>query len=285
MAEAEKMLAASSKGGFFRSLFGSSSNKEEVAETFVRASNCFKMAKAWNLAGSALEKAAEAYAEASDMQYEVASKYSDAAKAYKNTDPDRAIAAYDKACSYYSDSARFQQCARIKKDVGEMYEGRGNNAEALKAFTEAADFYEMDNASSNADSMRIKVAAFSALAGKYEQAATMYEKIAENALGNKLLKYGAREHLLRAGLCRLCMSDVVGAQRALERYDELDPSFSTSREGRLLEAVVRAVDEGDVEEFSNQVYEYDSLSRLDQWKTSILLKIKNNINVDSEDLT
>ncbi|PXF43913.1 Alpha-soluble NSF attachment protein [Gracilariopsis chorda] len=284
LAEAEKKVAA--RSGFFKSLMGlSSSNKEEAAEMFVKAANCFKLAKAWTKAGTALERAAETYADISEMQYEAASKYSEAGKAYKNVDIKKATHAYENAVNLYSDAARFQQCARLKKEVAEILESENQNAAALDAYNAAADFYDMDDAKSNANSMRIKAASLNALEGKFAESADMFESIAQNALGSNMLKYGAREHLLKAGLCRLCISDVIGAQRAVESYDSMDPTFATSREGKLLQAVVKAVDEGDVDAFTNHVFEYDSLSKLDEWKTTILLKIKNNIKADEDDLT
>lgn len=284
MAEGEKKLAA--RGGFFRAMMGMSSGaKEEAAETFVKAANCYKLAKAWAEAGNALEKAASTFAEMSDMQYEAAAKYSDAAKAYKNVDVNKAVEAYESSITFYTDAARFQQCARLKKEVAEIYEAEQNDQSALDAYISAADFYDMEDAKSNANSMRVKVAMLSAKAGKYAEAADLYEAIAENALASNLLKYGAREHLLRAGLCRLCLSDLIGAQRSVEKYSSMDPTFASSREGKLLEAVVAAVDEGDAEAFTNHVYEYDSLSKLDEWKTSILLKIKQGIKAEEDDLT
>lgn len=266
-------------------LGGSSASQEEAAETYVRAANCFKLAKAWSQAGAAFEKAAAAYAAASDLQYEAASRYADAGRAYKNADAARAVAAFERAVAMYTDAARFQQCARFKKEVAEIHEAEQDTQKALEAYVAAADFYDMEDAKSNANSMRIKVAMLSATAGKYAEAAELYESVAKNALGNNMLRYGAREHLLRAGLCRLCLADIVGAQRAVEKYGELDPTFASSREGKLLENVVAAVDEGNVEDFTNHVYEFDSLSKLDEWKTSILLKIKNSIKADEDDLT
>lgn len=282
--EAQKLLET--KSSFFKSIFGgSSATKEEAAETFVKAANCFKLAKSWSMAGEAFERAADTYQDISEMQYEAASKYGDAAKSYKNVDGMKAVAAYEKAITLYTDSARFQQCARMKKEIAEIYEGNRDVSEALEAYIAAADFYDMEDAKSNANSMRVKVANLSAEIGKYAEAADLFEQIAVVALESNLLKYGARAHLLRAGLCRLCLSDLIGAQRAVEQYGKMDSTFSSSREGRLLEAVVKTVEEGDVEAFTNHLYEYDSLSKLDEWQTSILLKIKNSIRADDDDLT
>lgn len=37
------------------------------------------------------------------------------------------------------------------------------------------------------------------------------------------------------------------------------------------------MEEGNVDSFTNAVKEYDSISRLDQWYTAILLKIKKSM--------
>lgn len=285
IAEAEKKLAT--KPSFFKSLIlgGASAPREEAAETFVRAANCFKLAKAWNLAGNSFERAAEVYDGISELRYEAASKYADGGKAYKNSDSTKAVAAFEKAIQKYVDSARFMQSARYKKEVAEIYEGNQDSEAALQAYMEAADFYVIEDSKSNANTMRIKVATLSAATGKYAQAVQLYEEVAKISLASNMLKFGAREHLLRAGLCRLCLSDIIGTQRAVEKYGEADATFLSSREGKLLEAVVKAVDEGNVEDFTNQVYEYDSVSKLDEWKTAILLKIKNDIKNEEDDLT
>lgn len=288
MAEADK-LQHGARSGFFRAIFGSSSNtKEDVAETYVRAANAFKLAKSWTYAGAALEKAASTYVGIKDMQYDAASRYADAGRAYKNVDAKKAVPTLEKAIEIHADGARFQQCARLKKDVAEIHESFNNTTAAMEAYAAAADYYDLDDAKSNANSMRVKVAALYALNGEYVQAADLYESIAQTALTNNLLKYGAREHLLRAGLCRLCQGDIVGAERAVESYAGLDSSFPTSREGRLLSDIVTAVNDVDIEAFTNLVYEYDSISKLDDWKTTILLKVKNQIKADGgaeDDLT
>lgn len=284
VSEADKLV--NTRSSFFKSLFGPSTSKEDAAEMYVRAANTFKLAKSWTNAASAFEKAAATYATCADLKYEAAAKYTDAGKAYRNVDPKKAIRPFESAVQLHSEAARFQQCARLKKDLAELYEAERDNASALDAYSAAADFYDMDDAKSNANTMRVKVASLNALAGNYGDAAETFESIAQSALTNNLLKYGARDHLLRAGLCRLCMSDLIGAQRAVEKYNSMDSSFSSSREGRLLDAVVNAADEGDVDAFTNHVFEYDSISKLDEWKTSILLKIKNTIKAEDEpDLT
>lgn len=283
--EGEKLLAT--RTGLFQKLFGgSSSAKEDAAEKFAQAANAFKLAKAWSMSAKAFEKAAIVYEDLPDLKYEAASKWSDAAKSYKNVNTKSAIGPYEKAIEHYAGNARFQQCARLQKDLAELLETDLSDREAaIDAYKKAADYYDLDDSKSNANSMRLKIASLTALSGDYVQAAEIFESVAQSALSNNLLKYGAREHLLRAGLCRLCMSDSIGTQRAIETYAGMDSSFPSSREGRLLQAVFDSVEEGDAEAFTDHVYEYDSVSKLDDWKTTILLKIKTDIKAADEDLT
>lgn len=48
-----------------------------------------------------------------------------------------------------------------------------------------------------------------------------------------MLKYSAREYLFRAALCHMCI-DMLDAQRAIEKYSQMLPSFEDSREYTLL---------------------------------------------------
>jgi len=62
--------------------------------------------------------------------------------------------------------------------------------------------------------------------------------VASSSLESSLLKYSCKEYFFRAALCHLCV-DVLNAQHALERYQELCPAFQDSREYKLLK--VRSV--------------------------------------------
>lgn len=48
-----------------------------------------------------------------------------------------------------------------------------------------------------------------------------------------------------------------------------------TRECKLLQDLGGAVEECDIEVFTDAVAEYDSVSKLDKWKTTLLLRIKN----------
>ncbi|XLT12528.1 hypothetical protein HN51_058218 [Arachis hypogaea] len=64
---------------------------------------------------------------------------------------------------------------------------------------------------------------------QYQKSIDIYEAIACQSLNNNLMKYGVKGHLLNAGICELCKGDLVAINNALERYQELDPTFSGTR--------------------------------------------------------
>lgn len=88
-----------------------------------------------------------------------------------------------------------------------------------------------------------------------------------------MLKYSAKEHFFRASLCHLCI-DALNAQHAVAKYEEQYPAFGDSREAKLIKTLVSEIENADVEAFTEAVKAYDSISRLDTWYTTMLLRVK-----------
>jgi len=63
----------------------------------------------------------------------------------------------------------------------------------------------------------------------------------------------------------------------VKKYEEMFPSFSDTRECKLVKTLIDKINEQDVEGFTEAITDYDSISRLDQWFTTILLRIKKQI--------
>ena len=76
---------------------------------------------------------------------------------------------------------------------------------------------------------------------------------------------------------------MVATTRALSSYRDLDPTFASTREHQLLVDLTEAVEAGDQEVFADKLFQFDSLSKLDKWKTTILLRVKEGIESREED--
>ena len=61
----------------------------------------------------------------------------------------------------------------------------------------------------------------------------MRRQVAATSLESSLLKYSAKDYFFRALLCHLCI-DVINANNALARYQEMYPAFQDSRECKLI---------------------------------------------------
>ena len=119
--------------------------------------------------------------------------------------------------------------------------------------------------------------------GEYQKAISNYERIAKTSITNNLMKWSVKEYFLKAGICHLANNDTVATNRALESYRDLDPAFTQTREHQLLVDLAEAVEEGDQEKFADKLFQYDQMSKLDKWKTTLLLKVKDNIQSQEED--
>ena len=71
---------------------------------------------------------------------------------------------------------------------------------------------------------------------------------------------------------------MIGAKKAFERYSSIDFTFSSTKEYGLLNDIAEAMEKGDLESFSDVVTKFDKTNVVDEWKTKILLKIKNSID-------
>ncbi|XP_064984048.1 alpha-soluble NSF attachment protein-like [Musa acuminata AAA Group] len=271
--KAEKKLAG---WGIFGSKY------DDAAELFDKAANCFKLAKNWDRAGTVYIKLANCHLKL-DSKHEAASAYVDAANCYKKISVQDASQSLSQAVKLFLEIGRLNMAARYCKELGELNEQEQNLEKAMDYFEQAADLFQSEEVTTSANQCKQKVAQFAAQLEQYPKAIEIYEAIARHSINNTLLKYGVKGFLLNAGICQLCKNDVVAVTNALERYQELDPTFSGTREYKLLADLADSMDEGDVVKFTNALQEYDSMTRLDPWKTTLLLRVKNAIKAKEEE--
>ncbi|XP_017786060.1 PREDICTED: alpha-soluble NSF attachment protein [Nicrophorus vespilloides] len=275
IAEAEKKLNSSKS--FFGSLFGGSTKVEDAVECYQRAANLFKMAKNWASAGSAFCEAANLHSKAGS-RHDAATNYVDAANCYKKSDIEEAVNCLLRAIEIYTDMGRFTMAAKHHQSIAEMYESDCVNLErAVQHYEQAADYYRGEENNSSANKCLLKVAQYAAQLENYDKAITIYQDVAMSSLESSLLKYSAKEYLFRAALCHLCV-DILNAQHAMERYIQMYPALQDSREYKLIQTLIEHMEDQNVDGFTDAVKDYDSISRLDQWYTMILLRIKKTLN-------
>lgn len=251
-------------------------------DCYLRAANLFKMAKKWAQAGQSFCSAAQLHAKAG-VKHDAATNYVDASNCYKKCDPNEAVSCLLRAIEIYTDMGRFTVAAKQHQNIAELYETECVDlTRAMQHYEQAADYFRGEESTSAANKCMLKLAQYAAQLEHYDKAIQIYEQIAKSSLDNSLLKYSAKEYMFRAALCHLCV-DALNAQHALEKYCSLYPAFADTREYKLLKELIEHLEEQNVDAFTDAVKNYDSISRLDQWYTAILVRIKKQIT-SSEDL-
>lgn len=251
---------------------------------YVQAANVFRIQKDGRAAGQAFEKAAAAQQKC-DSKDEAANTLVEAFKSYKQTDPEDAVRVLKQSIQLFTLRGQFRRAANYQMDLGGIYEKELNNpSEAIAAYDTAGEWYFQDQAEALANKAFLKVADLAALSGNYEKAINRFDHVAKASLNNNLTKWSLKDYFLKAGLCRLAEQDTVAAENAVSQYIDWEPSFATTRECLLLQDVITCVKDGDPEALSTKLFEYDQFSKLDNWKATILLKIKNDIVNQEDDL-
>ncbi|KAL9115213.1 MAG: hypothetical protein Q9227_001007 [Pyrenula ochraceoflavens] len=275
LSKADKM-AQSAGGGF--SLFGGRTDKyEQAAELYMQAANAFRMQKQNKEAGEAFEKAAAEPADAANTYVEIF-------KVLRKDDPQTAAASLTKSINHYTLQGNFRRAATNQVNLAEVLENEiGDQKKALEAYHTAASWFEGDNAEALANKNWLKCADLCGLEGEYGQATELFEKVSKTSISNNLMRWSVKDYLLKAGICHLASGDMIATSRALEQYRELDNSFPQTREHQLLVDLVAAIEGGNQEEFQDKLFQYDQMSKLDKWKTTLLLRIKDSIENAEED--
>uniref|UniRef100_A0AC35U7P5 TPR_REGION domain-containing protein n=1 Tax=Rhabditophanes sp. KR3021 TaxID=114890 RepID=A0AC35U7P5_9BILA len=278
-AEAQKK---SRGGGGFFGMFGGK-NVGEAAELYVQAGNLFKLAKNWTSAGDSFLACAELHGSQSDGKHDAATQYAEAGNCYRKVDPKKAVDCITKTADIYTDMGRFNMAAKYHCTIAELYETDFPDLEkSMTHWQKAADFYKGEEAKSSATKCSIKVAQYAADLGQFRKALTIFEEIAKWETDHSTLKYAAKGHFFQALLCHLCI-DLLDSQTAIGQYESINPTFSESREAKLIKDIIAASEAKNVDDFTLAVQNYDKISKLDNWHSALLLKIKKNIAVDDED--
>eukprot|EP00668_Euglena_longa_P045854 GGOE01061536.1.p1 GENE.GGOE01061536.1~~GGOE01061536.1.p1 ORF type:complete len:325 (-),score=133.74 GGOE01061536.1:255-1121(-) len=260
---------------------------EEAVELFMNAGNKWKAAKNWRAAGEAFSRASDCHAKL-ESKHDAASALVEAGQCFrKANNTEGAVQCFQHANELWIDLGRFTNAAKHEKELGDMFKENDDTDRAIKHYRKAADYYMGEDQSSAANSCLLQVADIASTDGRYDEAAELYEQVARSSMDKKLLAYHVKEYLFKAMICHLALvakqpgsPDIEKAKEKFDRYVTMDLHFNNSREYELLAALITAVETQDEDLVAHAVAEYDAVSTLDEWKTSMLLVIKRSLSPD-----
>lgn len=258
---------------------------EDGVEILGRAASQFKMNQNWKEAGDTYVRMAEIYEMKLKEPFEASSFYDLAAKAYKNCDTKEAIRCFLLAVENQMENNRFASAAKIWKEVGTLHEKeyqlKDQLKEAMSAYQKAADCFEAENSTANANGCHVRVAALAAETEDYKKAVDIYEKLMKACLDNSSLRWSVKDYQFRALLCKFVVGAKNGSlddvEASCDRYREMNPPFDDTRECNLIVDLVEDFKEDDETKFTEHVFKFDEIVKLDHWTAKILLQIKEMI--------
>jgi len=258
-------------------VLSNASKYQAAMELYDKAAAQFKMTKQWDAAGDAYIKLAECAEKLGD-QIEAVGAYFNAGKAYKNGDTKEAIKAFRIAAEMRMTTNAFQQAGKIHQEIAGIEEKNLNAKGAIRSYNEAADCFHAEGSGPSESQALVKVAELSATEEDYIRAIMLYEKVAGMALESSLLKYVAKDYFFRAALCQMAQCAKEGDMKSLEdkldKYKDDHPPFEGDRGCKLLEGCMKAFEDDDIDAYTNHVYAFDRICKLDNWTVSLLLTVK-----------
>ncbi|AMD20414.1 HDL330Wp [Eremothecium sinecaudum] len=271
--------------GFMKWLSGGDGYRlEEAAELYVEAGNLYRLSKQLEKAGDTFIRAAQCQIDANNED-EAGNMFVEAFKCYKKSNPASACKSLDKAVDIFTRKGQFRRGAYFKYELAEIQEmDLQDYQSATNNYETAGDWYLQDQAVALSNKAFLKCADLLTLDHQHLRAAELYQKVIANSLGNRLSQWALKDYYLKVALCYLAAGDTVAAQKTVSDAKQEDPSFGASHENDFLVQIVEDVKQSDVEGFTAHVTEFDKFNKLDKWKTSVLLQIKESLAEAEDDL-
>eukprot|EP00834_Sanchytrium_tribonematis_P001079 NODE_23_length_42016_cov_0.755803.p17 type:complete len:277 gc:universal NODE_23_length_42016_cov_0.755803:24623-25453(+) len=261
--------------------FGWFGNKyADAADLFSQAANQYIIDKNMEKATEMYEQSYHNYMQAhmeEDAFQVVQSMLKILKKDPESKGEDKLLNYSDKLIQHLLQKGRFHMAANFAKQLAEAHH---DNAVKIKYYLKAGEWYEQEDAKA----LGMKCYHLHAMAlmtdKQYELALAKMEYISSNALNDNLQKYMVKEYLFVALIIAMNL-DVLLLNQKMQEYSNMDPSFAQTREYKCIEQLSKSLEEGDSEQFSTVLRQYDQLSKLDEFKTNLLLNVKQNMEKET----
>lgn len=259
------------------SLFSSSDKYDDALELYEKAAAQYKATKNWQEVADVYLKCAE-ICEKQKRVDDACTHYANCGKAYRHFDAQQAVAHLQIACDMNQESGRFSSAAKLYKDIAQLHEKLLNTKEAIKAWGKAADCYEAEDSVMTGNQCRLNAANLYAENGEYKKAIDLFERIAKSSLDSSTAKFSVKDYLYKAILCHFVLAckkgELAAVQAKLDEYKDMLPAFDGARECKLVEEVLQAFENDELEDLTNAINKYHTIYKLDDFSTRCFYEIK-----------
>ncbi|KAF9973590.1 hypothetical protein BGZ73_003169 [Actinomortierella ambigua] len=220
-------------------------------------------------------------------RWQAGTAYEDAYKAFnmakKTSD---AIACLEQAARLFKTSGRQgSKAAGVFNSLGDIVKKDNpgyvaNPRRAMEMYKEAAELYKSEG-DKRFIQASIRQAEMACLCKEWAIAYDVYQRVViPESQNEELLRFTIRDHVFNSILCHFgaTSGDWVVMRRDIVQGEDAAPDFAGSRGHRLLMALTKAEEQGDVNAYQEACRQYDQLGPLLPWQIELLLSAKRKLD-------
>lgn len=268
--------------GKTKGMWGMFADYDGALELFMKSAAQFKVQGDYIRSAEAYLKAGECAVKTKDT-FQIAENYQEAAMMFLKASSPKFEDAMNLAVQSLIDNNRLSRAADIVMKAGDSYRSMGQLEKALSCYQRAEKYYHADGQLQKGMKCKQTQADIFSEQQQYDKALPIYEEIAKSMLAGPL-KFQAGDYHVKATLCRLSMilpddrlMGVENCKEQFEIYAQQNVYLQGSREEEILNLLFDAVGNEDMDKFEEALLLLQQLKMLDEWKTSVLLVIKENM--------
>ena len=164
----------------------------------------------------------------------------------------------------------------MKKKAHKADSGFKNNVDkAMECYELAADLFATDGTPSVSNDCLLEVAHRCVKRKEYDRAIDLFEKVARTCIDNGFPQR-VSDYFLFACLCQLCKKNATAVHDAIDAYKVMDPSIAAQCEFHLLEEILVAYENHDIDAFAKIDDKLDNRPFCDE-KQSMLCRVKDSL--------
>lgn len=258
-----------------------SNNKEKKYESaqqiFERSARLYKLSKQYKQSTDAYEQVARCCI-ALNNESEAAMAFMNAFETCQKYNINQAIIYAQYATKIYTNLGSLHDIAKCNEKVALSYESINDQEQALFYYMACLDVSEIENKSYSLNKFRLKIANIYVHMQRYDDAAEIYEKLAEVCI-NTLAKFRLNEYLTSAMICTLAKHDHITSTKKFQNFVDKYKDYEESTDGKFISDLLSSIKESNTGLYTMII---DGFRRLPDWQVNILSNVETAMSREDD---
>jgi len=248
---------------------------DDATNLTLKAANIFVLLKNWSEASNAYITAAK-YSVTS-LHPMAADLYFKAAHCQQKYSSQDSLFSLNSALTMYKDEGKYSNVAKVLQQMAQIYESEGELGQSILNYEKALNVYESEYCFKNAIESAVKVAELYVIIGNFKQASKGFRKLISICEKIKQLDYVKNGFMVDYIYCLMAAGERKEAKRELKIYSQKPYSLFSIRELFILQEMINAMKNADLERFVDEIKRSESFEPLNTGRVRLLEVIKKII--------